>query len=117
MKNFLAVYIATDASRKATGWDALSEAERRERGQAGAQAWGKWVETHRDAIVDTGAPLGKTLRVSKDGIESIRNALTAFTIVQAESQEAAAKMFEGHPHFMLFPGDSVEIMECLPIPG
>jgi hypothetical protein len=26
-------------------------------------------------------------------------------------------MFENHPHFTIFPGDSVEIMECLPIPG
>ena len=28
-----------------------------------------------------------------------------------------AKLFEKHPHFTIFPGDSVEIMECLPIPG
>jgi hypothetical protein len=37
-------------------------------------------------------------------------------IVQAESHEAAAKLFENHPHFTTFPGDSVEIMECLPLP-
>jgi hypothetical protein len=37
--------------------------------------------------------------------------------VSAESQEAAAKMFEKHPHFTIFPGDAVEIMEVLPIPG
>jgi len=30
---------------------------------------------------------------------------------------AAARMFADHPHFAIFPGDSVEIMECLPIPG
>jgi hypothetical protein len=24
---------------------------------------------------------------------------------------------EWHPHFTIFPGDSVEIMECLPMPG
>jgi hypothetical protein len=37
-------------------------------------------------------------------------------VVQVESHEAAAKLFEKHPHFTLFPGDSVEIMECLPMP-
>jgi ribosomal protein S17 len=37
-------------------------------------------------------------------------------VVQAESQEAAARLFEHHPHFSIFPGDGVEIMECLPIP-
>ena len=31
--------------------------------------------------------------------------------------EAAAKLFERHPHFTIFPGDSVEIMECVPLPG
>lgn len=38
------------------------------------------------------------------------------TIVEADSHEAAARMFENHPHFSIFPGDSVEIMECLPMP-
>ncbi len=36
-------------------------------------------------------------------------------MVQAESYDAAA-MFVNHPHFMPFPGDAVEIRECLPIP-
>jgi hypothetical protein len=26
-------------------------------------------------------------------------------------------MFEDHPHFSIFPGESVEIMPVLPIPG
>jgi ribosomal protein S17 len=34
----------------------------------------------------------------------------------AESREEAAHMFENQPHFTIFPGDAVEIMECLPIP-
>ena len=41
----------------------------------------------------------------------------AFTVVRAESHEAAAKLFEQHPHFAIFPGDAVEIMPVLPIPG
>lgn len=116
MKTYLAVFMATEATRKTSGWDALSEPERKKREGEGAHAWGKWVQTHRDVIVDHGAPLGKTLRVSRNGIESTKNAMTAFTVVKAESHDAAAAMFEGHPHFMIFPGDSVEIMECLPLP-
>ena len=42
--------------------------------------------------------------------------LGGFTIVQAESQEAAAKLFVNHPHFAIFPGDGVEVMEILPVP-
>ena len=33
------------------------------------------------------------------------------------AQEAAAKLFENHPHFAIFPGERVEIMPVLPIPG
>jgi hypothetical protein len=117
MKNYLAVYLGNEASRKASGWDALSEEARKKREQEGVQAWGAWVEAHKASIVDTGAPLGKTLRASRSGIEGVRNNLAAYTLVRAESHEAAAKMFESHPHFTIFPGDSIEIMECLPIPG
>ncbi len=51
------------------------------------------------------------------GIEDISNALGAFTVVRAASPEEAAKMFENHPHFAIFPGDSVEVMPVLSIPG
>lgn len=71
---------------------------------------------HSAAIVDQGSPLGKTKRASPRGIEDIKNSMTGYVIVQAESHEAAAKLFENHPHFTIFPGDSVEIMECLPLP-
>jgi hypothetical protein len=54
---------------------------------------------------------------SRQGIEDTENLLVAYVVVRAESHEAATKLFEGHPHFTIFPGDSVEIMECLPIPG
>ena len=37
-------------------------------------------------------------------------------MVRADSHEAAAKMFLNHPHFAIFPGDAVEVMEVLPIP-
>jgi hypothetical protein len=37
-------------------------------------------------------------------------------VVEAASQEAAAKMFLEHPHFTIFPGEGVEIMECLQVP-
>jgi hypothetical protein len=79
-------------------------------------AWMKWAQDHQASIVDMGAPLGRTKRVTRDGIADTRNNLGAYTVVQAESQEEAAKMFVGHPHFTIFPGDGVEIMECLPIP-
>ena len=116
MKNYLAVYMGSEATIKASGWADLSEAARQEKERAGVQAWKKWVEDNKEAIVTIGSPLGTTLRTSKHGVEKTRNGLAGFTVVRAESHEAAAKLFEGHPHFTLFPGESVEVMECLPLP-
>ena len=43
--------------------------------------------------------------------------MTGYTVVRADSHESAAKLFEKHPHFTIFPGEAVEIMPVLPIPG
>jgi len=114
MKTFLAIYTGTPEAMAA--WRALPEQEVRSRQAAGVEAWHAWVARHRDAIVDDGSPLGRTTRVSAAGVADVRNAMTAWTVVRAESHEAAAKLFEGHPHYTIFPGDGIEVMECLPIP-
>ena len=80
-------------------------------------AWKAWVTKHQSALAEMGGPLGKTKRVGDGGIADYSNQLGAFTVVRAASHEAAAKMFENHPHFAIFPGEAVEIMPVLPIPG
>ena len=115
MKNFLAIYLGTPAARAA--WDALPETFKSERQAAGIKAWHAWVDRNKSRIVEMGAPLGKTKRVSKAGVADVKNNMTAFTVVTAETHDEAAKLFENHPHFTIFPGDSIEIMECLPIPA
>jgi hypothetical protein len=117
MKKFMAVYMGTHEARKASGWDSLDESTRKKKEAAGMQAWMDWGTRYASAIVDQGSPLGKTKRASTEGVADFRNGITGYVIVQAESHDAAARMFENHPHFAMFPGDSVEIMECLPIPG
>ena len=114
MKTFLAIYTGTPAGKEK--WMALDEATRNEREREGMAAWNRWGTTHAAALVDSGKPLGRTKRVSADGIADIRNQMAAYSLVRAESHEAAAKLFEGHPHFTIFPGDGIEVMECLPIP-
>lgn len=114
MKNFLAVYIGIpEAMAK---WKSLPEKVRAEREAAGIKAWHGWVDANKGRIVEMGAPLGKTKSVSKKGIADMRNNLTAYTVVKAGSHEDAAKLFADHPHFTIFPGEAIEIMECLPVP-
>ncbi len=117
MKRFLAIYTGSPNSLETSGWNRLSDDERRQREAKGIEAWVDWAQRNAANIVDDGGPLGRTKRVSSDGIADIRNAMTGYVVVQAESHEAAAKLFETHPHFTLFPGDGVELMECLPTPG
>ena len=114
---FLAVFLGSKNSAKWAAWNALSETERKAREMRGIAAWKAWVEKHQASLVQMGGPLGKTKRVGPGGIADVSNEMGAFTVVRAASHEAAAKMFEDHPHFSIFPGESVEVMPVLPIPG
>ena len=114
---YLALFLGSKTSPRRKAWDALPEADRRAKEREGIAAWKAWVENHRGAMASMGGPLGKTKKVTQRGIEDVSNEIGAYTLVRAESHEAAAKLFENHPHFVIFPGDSVEIMPVLPIPG
>jgi hypothetical protein len=114
---FLAVFLGSKSSARMAAWNALPETERHAREREGIAAWKAWAEKHRAAIVEMGGPLGKTKSVNARGIEDTSNAMGAFTLVRAASHEAAARLFENHPHFTIFPGECVEIMPVLPVPG
>lgn len=108
MAKFMAIYTGTADKAPQPDQDTIAR---------GMQAWTAWMTRHASQIVDVGGPLGKTKRVSAEGIADIRNTLAAYVVVEAEDHEAAARMFENHPHFAIFPGDGVEVMPCLPIPS
>ena len=110
MTKFLAVYTGTTPPE---GQAALSDGMIAK----GMAAWGDWMSRNAARIVDTGGPLGVTKRVSAGGVADTHNNLSGYVVIEAQSHAEAASLFEGHPHFSIFPGDAVEIMECLPIPG
>jgi hypothetical protein len=114
---FLAVFLGSKTSPRMQAWLAMPEAERKPKEQEGFFAWKAWVEKHHDVIVFMGGPLGKTKSITTSGIEDITNNMSAFMVVRADSHEQAAKLFENHPHFAIFPGEGVEVMPVLPIPG
>jgi hypothetical protein len=116
MKRFLAVYLGSQDSATFKQWNAQGEAERKARERRGMDAWMRWGEERRASIVETGGPLGKTKHVDAKGVSDTRNAICGYIVVEAESHEAAARLFLDHPHFSIFPGEAVEIMECTPIP-
>lgn len=82
----------------------------------GMQAWHGWMAEHAARVVDTGGPLGSTKKVSPTGVADTRNNAAGYVIIEAEDHDAAARLFENHPHFSIFPGDGVEVMPVLPVP-
>jgi hypothetical protein len=110
MAKFLAVFTGEPSAGPPPDMDEAAIAR-------GMAAWGQWMTTHAANVVDTGGPLGKTNKVSKGGVQEIRNNLAGYVVIEAASPEAAAGMFKDHPHFSIFPGDGVEVMPVLAIPG
>src|SRR6476619_1155004 len=111
MKKFLVLYKASAAAfeqmKKSTP----------DQQKAGMDAWNSWGKKAGPSIVDMGAPLGKSLRVAKNGAASpITNDLGGYSVLQAESKEALAETLKGHPHFMM-PDSTIEIVEFMQIPG
>lgn len=114
---YLAVFLGSKTSPRALAWHAMPEAEQRAKAQEGIAGWKAWIEKHHAAIVVMGGPLGKTKKATQNGVEDVSNEIGGYMVVRADSHEAAAKLFENHPHFTIFPGESVEIMPVMPIPG
>jgi hypothetical protein len=117
MSNYLAVFVGSKDNPRMAAWTKMSDAERKAKEQEGIAAWGAWMQKHANVVVGEGGPLGKTKRVSTSGIADVSNNLGGFVVVKADSHEAAAKLFENHPHFTIFPGEAVEVMPVMPIPG
>lgn len=116
-QTFLAVFTGNKASPQMAAWDSLPESEKERTMREGIAAWKDWIQAHQSAIADMGGPLGKTKKISRAGVEDIQNLLSGYSVVTASSHEAAAALFENHPHFTIFPGEAVEVMPVLPIPG
>jgi hypothetical protein len=110
MKKFLVLYKAP-----ASSFEQMMKATP-EQQKAGMEAWMTWEKKAASAIVDTGAPLGKSLRLTKTGSSPSTNDLGGYSILQAESKEALAETLKGHPHFMT-PEGSIEIVEVMAVPG
>jgi hypothetical protein len=110
MKKFLVLYKAPNSS-----FEQMMNATP-EQQKAGMDAWMAWGQKAGTSIVDMGAPLGKSLRVTPAGASPTKNDLGGYSIMQAESKEALAETLEGHPHFTV-PDGVIEVVELMPIPG
>jgi hypothetical protein len=110
MKKFLVLYKAP-----ASAFEQMTKSTP-EQQKAGMDAWMAWSKKAGPSIVDMGAPLGKTAKVTPSGVSASSNDLGGYSILQGESKEAVGESLKGHPHFMM-PGGFIEVVELMPIPG
>jgi hypothetical protein len=116
--HYLAVFTSNKTSPRWRAWYAMSEEERRATDVKGLAALKAWDEKHKDAIVYAGGPLGPTKRTTQASVVDVVNELTVLVVVRAASHDEAARLFENHPHFTIFPCDGVDVMPLLgPKPG
>lgn len=108
MPRFLAVY--TMKPEDLAWFRSLPKAEQDAIDAQGVRQWAAWEERNAACILDRGGMVGKTTRVTKHGVTDARNPFCGYLVVEAETADAAARLFLDHPHLTVFPGDGVDIM-------
>ena len=108
MPRFLAVY--TMKPEDVATFRSLPKAEQDAIDAVGVSQWKAWEERNAAFILDRGGMVGKTTRITKAGVDKAVNPICGYLVVEAETADAAARLFQDHPHITVFPGDGVDIM-------
>jgi len=110
MKKFLVLYRMDMAEMQKMM--ASTSAEERKKSM---EEWQVWMKRNMASFADHGGPVGKTKQVAASGATDTKNDVGGYSIVQAESHEAAAALFADNPHITM-PRATVEVMEIMPMP-
>lgn len=94
-------------------WMKTPEAERKVQEENMRAEWNTWMQAHGAMVKETNAT-GATTRVTTRGSVAVHNDLMLYSVIEAESAEAAAEAFKSHPHFGI-PDATIEIMPIRPI--
>ncbi|MCV3269946.1 YciI family protein [Roseobacter sinensis] len=83
-----------------------------EEGEKAMAAWTAWFDGMGDAVVNPGNPVGLSKTVTAQGVEDDggANPLTGFSVVAADTIEAAVEMAKGCP-IVTDGSGSVEVAE------
>ena len=112
MKKYIALYMAP-----ITVLEQMMKNSKAEDREKGMKAWSDWMEENKSSIVEMGAPLGKTKTVTADGVSDTKNEVCGYTIVEADSHEAAAELFKSSPHLTNMQGATIDVLECMEMPA
>jgi hypothetical protein len=112
-KKFLVLYLIPVSVMEE--WSKTEPSEKKAAEEKLKGEWNQWMSAHSAMILSTDAG-GKTKRVTSRGVSDTKNDIVLYSVVEAESHEAAAKSFENHPHLQI-PQSSIEVMEIRPMGG
>src|SRR4051812_12943265 len=110
MTKFLVLYNADSSVR-----EQMAQATP-EQQQAGMEAWMAWAQKTGGALVDLGAPVAAAGRVTAGGETENTCPANGYSVLEADSEQAARALLDGHPHLQM-PGASIDVFEILPVPG
>jgi YCII-related domain len=87
-----------------------------EQAQAGMDAWMGWAGRAGSALTDMGAPCQYSATVGAT-YPSSEGFIGGYSIVEADSLDAAKALLDGHPHLMMGEGAGIDVHELLEMPG
>ncbi|CAN5124609.1 hypothetical protein BH09ACT6_BH09ACT6_15340 [soil metagenome] len=78
--------------------------------------WGAWMGKAGPSIIDGGAPFGARTALLGDGSTGEPGDVHGYTVVEADSMDAANALCDGHPFLSTgTPEFSVDIYELIPM--
>ena len=108
MKKFMLTYHNTAESL--AQWSNATPEQKAE----GMKPWVAWKAKWENNILDFGAPVGGGQTVGSNGNTSpSAREITGYSVIQADSREAAILMLADHPHHHGGSGASIELHECI----
>jgi YCII-related domain-containing protein len=80
------------------------------------RAWGEWMGRLGPRLADGGAPFGQRAAVADDGTAPAPGDLNGYSIVEADSLDAAKALLDKHPFLAEGKGRfTVEVFELAPM--
>jgi hypothetical protein len=80
------------------------------------KAWGDWMGRVGPSLADGGAPFGARASVADNGADGTPSDQNGYTIVEADSLDAAKDLTKGHPFLSEGNGRfSIEVFELVPM--
>ena len=111
MKKFMVLYTAEQPAEEQMASNTPEQAD------DGTQAWMDWGAKTGDALVDFGTPLGVGKELSPSTVSTTSTNVVGYSVVQAESLDAAVEVLKDHPHLMNPGSPTIQVYEALDLPG